>query len=151
MSSVQPGKLPELEPIQVPDPDLPLLRRLPAARAGLFAAVLVALVLIVIGAVVVHAQLNALKNELSGVRRELISARDRIAQLERKVVEEPARQANEAARRVEERPRLELPARRFSSSGTTSRSRPLPPSRCHNPDRRSRAARPARPAAAADR
>ena len=108
MSSVQPGKLPELEPIQVPDPDLPLQRRLPGARAGLFAAVLVALVLIVIGAVGVHAQLDALKNELSGIRRELIGARDRIAQLERKVVEEPARQANEAARRVEERPRLEL-------------------------------------------
>ena len=98
MSSVQPGKLPELEPIQVPDPDLPLLRRLPGARAGLFAAVLVALVLIVIGAVVVHAQLNALKNELSGVRRELIGARDRIARLEGKIEETASLQRNDLDR-----------------------------------------------------
>jgi hypothetical protein len=87
-----------------------LERRSRGAKAGLVAAICVAIFLVGAGGAFLVAQLNGLRHELTNVRREMTGAKDRIARLERKG-EEPliAQSFNELAQKqADARPRAAL-------------------------------------------
>ena len=91
--------------------DRNLERRSRGAKAGLVAAICTVIFLAGAGAAFLLAQINGLRNEVTGVRRELTSAKDRIARLERKSEEPPFSQRfNESTQKQAEdrRPTLEL-------------------------------------------
>jgi len=64
-----------------------LARRSRGAKAGLVAAICVAIFFAAAGAMFLLSQIGNLKNDLASVRRELTGAKDRLARLVRKVDE----------------------------------------------------------------